>query len=49
VPLSSDNAAAGITAAPDNMYVTAFAITKSNVQYFKAAVMPDIKTSLYNR
>jgi ribose transport system substrate-binding protein len=49
VPLSSDNAAAGITAVPDNMYNTAFAITKANVQYFKAAVMPDIKTSLYNR
>jgi ribose transport system substrate-binding protein len=49
VPLSSDNAAAGITAVPDNMYQTAFAITKDNVQYFKAAVMPDIKTSLYNR
>jgi ribose transport system substrate-binding protein len=49
VPLSSDNAAAGITAVPDNMYNTAFAITKDNVQYFKAAVMPDIKTSLYNR
>jgi ribose transport system substrate-binding protein len=49
VPLSSDNAAAGITSVPDNMYNTAFAITKANVQYFKAAVMPDIKTSLYNR
>jgi ribose transport system substrate-binding protein len=49
VPLSSDNAAAGITAVPDNMYNTAFAITKSNVQYFKASVMPDIRTSLYNR
>jgi ribose transport system substrate-binding protein len=49
VPLSSDNAAAGISAVPDNMYNTAFAITKDNVQYFKAAVMPDIKTSLYNR
>ncbi|GHV85244.1 hypothetical protein AGMMS50230_08520 [Spirochaetia bacterium] len=49
VPLSSDNAAAGITAVPDNMYNTAFAITKDNVQYFKASVMPDYKTSLYNR
>jgi ribose transport system substrate-binding protein len=49
VPVSSDNAAAGVTAVPDNMYNTAFAITKDNVQYFKAAVMPDIKTSLYNR
>lgn len=49
VPLSSDNAAAGIAAVPDNMYNTAFAITKDNVQYFKAAVMPDIRTSLYNR
>jgi ribose transport system substrate-binding protein len=49
VPLSSNNAAAGITAVPENMYNTAFAITKANVQYFKAAVMPDTKTSLYNR
>ncbi|MDR1903361.1 MAG: substrate-binding domain-containing protein [Treponema sp.] len=49
VPLSSDNTAAGITAVPDNMYVTAFAITKDNVKYFKADVMPDIRTSLYNR
>ncbi|MDR2662792.1 MAG: substrate-binding domain-containing protein [Treponema sp.] len=49
VPISSDNAAAGITAVPENMYNTAFAITKDNVKYFKAAVMPDIKTSLYNR
>ena len=49
VPLSSDNAKAGINPVPDNMYNTAFAITKSNVQYFKAAAMPDIKTSLYNR
>ncbi|MDR0402954.1 MAG: substrate-binding domain-containing protein [Treponema sp.] len=49
VPLSSDNAAAGITAVPDNMYNTAFAITKDNVQYFKADVMPDIRTRLYNR
>ncbi|MDR1251621.1 MAG: substrate-binding domain-containing protein [Treponema sp.] len=49
VPLSSDNAAAGITALPDNMYVTAFAITKDNVRYFKADVMPDARTSLYNR
>jgi ribose transport system substrate-binding protein len=49
VPLSSDNAAAGITAVPDNMYVTAFAITKDNVKYFLADVMPDIRTNLYNR
>jgi ribose transport system substrate-binding protein len=49
VPLSSDNAAAGITAVPDNMYNTAFAITQANVKYFKADVMPDLKTSLYNR
>ena len=49
VPISSDNAAAGITAIPENMYNTAFAITQANVKYFKADVMPDIKTSLYNR
>jgi ABC-type sugar transport system substrate-binding protein len=49
VPLSSDNAAAKINPVPDNMFVTAFAITKENVQYFKADVMPDLKTDLYNR
>ena len=49
IPLSSDNAAAGINPVPDNMFNTAFAITRENVRYFKAAVMPDIKTSLYNR
>jgi ribose transport system substrate-binding protein len=49
VPISSDNAAAGLTALPDNMYVTAFAITKDNVRYFKADVMPDTRTDLYNR
>ena len=47
--LSSDNAAAGINPVPDNMFNTAFAINKDNVRYFKADVMPDIKTSLYNR
>jgi ribose transport system substrate-binding protein len=49
IPLSSDNAAAGITAVPDNMYNTVFAITKDNVRYFTADVMPDIRTSLYNK
>jgi ribose transport system substrate-binding protein len=49
VPMSSDNNAAGITAVPENMFNTAFAITQANVQYFKASVMPDLKTSLYNR
>ncbi|GHV73563.1 hypothetical protein AGMMS49940_08650 [Spirochaetia bacterium] len=49
VPLSSNNAAAGITGMPENMYNTAFAITKANVKYFMADVMPDIRTSLYNR
>jgi ribose transport system substrate-binding protein len=49
IPLSSNNAAAGINPVPDNMYNTVFAITKNNVQYFTADVMPDIKTSLYNK
>ncbi len=49
IPLSSDNAAAGINPVPDNMYNTAFAITKDNVQYFTSDVMPDIKTDLYNK
>jgi ribose transport system substrate-binding protein len=49
VPLSSNNAAAGINPVPENMYNTVFAITKDNVQYFTADVMPDIRTSLYNK
>jgi ribose transport system substrate-binding protein len=49
IPLSSNNAAAKINPVPDNMYNTAFAITKENVQYFKASAMPEIKTDLYNR
>lgn len=49
IPLSSDNAAARINPVPDNMFVTAFAITQENVQYFKADVMPDLRTDLYNR
>lgn len=49
VPLSSDNAAAGICAVPENMFNTAFAITKDNVQYFTSDVMPSITTSLYNK
>lgn len=49
VPLSSDNKAAGISACPENMYNTAFAINKDNVQYFTSDVMPKITTSLYNK
>ncbi len=49
IPLSADNAAAGISAAPENMFNTAFAITKDNVQYFTSDVMPSITTSLYNK
>ena len=49
IPLSSNNEAAGINPLPDNMFNTAFPITRDNVQYFKASAMPDIRTSLYNR
>lgn len=49
IPLSSDNAAAGICAVPENMYNSAFAITKDNVQYFTSDVMPNITTDLYNK
>ena len=49
VPLSSNNEAAGITAVPENMFNTAFAITAANVQYFTADAMPNIETRLYNK
>jgi hypothetical protein len=44
ISLSSDNAAAGINPVPDNMFNTAFVITKDCVRFFKAAAIPDIKT-----
>lgn len=49
MPISSDNAAAGINPVPDNMYNTAVVIDKNNVMYFTQEAMPDISTDLYNR
>ena len=49
MPISSDNAAAGINPVPDNMYNTAVVIDKDNVMYFTQEAMPDITTDLYNR
>lgn len=48
IPVSSDNAAAGVNPVPENMYNTAAVIDKDNVQYFLAENMPTIETSLYN-
>ena len=49
VPLSSNNAAAGVHGVPENMYNTVFAINRDNVKYFFADEMPNIKTDLYNK
>ena len=49
IPISSDNAKAGVNPVPDNMYNTAVVIDKNNVKYFKADVMPKLETKLYNR
>ena len=49
IPISGDNAKAGLNPVPDNMINTAVVIDKDNVQYFKSSAMPDQKTDLYNR
>jgi ribose transport system substrate-binding protein len=49
IPISSDNAKAGVNPVPDNMINTAVVIDKNNVQYFKADAIPQNKTNLYNR
>ena len=49
IPVSSDNAAAGIVPIPENMYMTAAIIDKDNVEYFKKDNMPTWETDLYNR
>lgn len=49
IPISADNAKAGVNPVPDNMINTAVVIDKTNVQYFKAEAIPVTKTSLYNR
>jgi ABC-type sugar transport system substrate-binding protein len=49
MPISSDNAAAGINPVPDNMYNTAVVIDADNVEYFKSDAMPKLETDLYNR
>jgi ribose transport system substrate-binding protein len=48
IPISSDNAAAGVNPIPENMYNTAAVIDKTNVKYFIAANMPQITSDLYN-
>jgi ribose transport system substrate-binding protein len=49
MPISSDNAAAGVNPVPDNMINTAVVIDADNVQYFTTDAMPDQQTDLYNR
>lgn len=49
MPISSDNAAAGINPVPDNMYNSAVVIDKDNVMYFTQDAMPKFETDLYNR
>ena len=48
IPISSDNAAAGVNPLPENMYNTAAVIDANNVDYFFAENMPTYETSLYN-
>ncbi len=48
IPVSSDNAAAGVNPVPENMYNTAAVIDAENVEFFFAENMPTIETSLYN-
>ncbi len=48
VPISSDNAAAGVNPLPENMYNTAAVIDAGNVEYFFAEALPTIDTKLYN-
>lgn len=48
IPVSSDNAAAGVNPVPENMYNTAAVIDADNVDYFFAENMPTFETSLYN-
>lgn len=49
MPISSDNAAAGLNPVPENMYNTAVIIDATNVEYFTQDAMPEHKTDLYNR
>lgn len=48
VPISSDNAAAGVNPLPENLYNTAAVIDGDNVEYFFAEALPTIDTKLYN-
>lgn len=48
IPISSDNAAAGVNPVPENMYNTAAVIDADNVDYFFAENMPTFETNLYN-
>lgn len=49
VPISSDNAAAGINPLPENMYNTAAIIDKTNLEYFLVENLPVVETKLYNK
>ncbi len=48
IPVSSNNAAAGVNTVPEHMYNTAAIIDKANVQYFLVDNMPELDTKLYN-
>ncbi len=48
VPVSADNAAAGVNPMPENMYMTGAVIDASNVDLFMAENIPMVDTDLYN-
>lgn len=48
IPISSDNAKAGVNPMPENMYMTAAIIDGSNVDMFFAENIPVTETKLYN-
>ncbi len=48
IPISADNAKAGVNPVPENMYNTAAVIDASNVDLFLAENMPTFDTKLYN-
>jgi ribose transport system substrate-binding protein len=48
IPISGDNAKAGIDPLPEHMYNTVAVIDAKNVDLFMASGMPVIKTDLYN-
>ena len=48
IPISSNNAKAGINPMPENMFNTAAIIDKDNVDFFLVENMPEFETRLYN-